>query len=144
MLLIISGLSAQKQIEPDARLIEAWGAETVKNYVENNQNALDYYNYYLDNAYYIEDFPQDKGAGYDDLPNLELKPAFAHENHDFSAADLSQFNVLKYDIKRSQTYRVTYRMGNSHKVITFYSGKELMDEYNMVRAFYSGIELMED
>jgi len=133
MTLCISGLSAQKSITPDARLIAAWGEETVTNYVNNNQNTLDYYNFYLDNAFFIEDFPQDKGAGYDDLPNLELKAAFANETHDFSSADLKQFNVLKYDVKRSQTYRVTYRLGSSHKIITFYSGMELINEYNKLR-----------
>lgn len=128
MLFFAGGLYAQ--VVPDMRLIDAWGDETVSHYVQNAPNTINYYNYYLENSFYIEDFPQDKGNGYYDLPNLELKEQFGSETHDFSTADLKELNILKFNIKRSQISRVTYRLGNTHKVITFYSGKELMDEFN--------------
>ena len=122
-----------QQVTPDARLLQVWDEETIQHHVNFSPTTIQYYNYFLDHAYFIEDFPVEKMNVYADIPNLQLKSEFSNESSDFSPEGLKNLNIMKYDLSLLPDRRVTYRLGNTGKIIVFYSGYEISSEFNKVR-----------
>lgn len=115
---------------PDQKLIDAYGQETVDFYINNAPHLISYYNFLLNNSYKIVEMPQEKMSEIDQFPEMKLKDKFLQEPQDFSENGLSKLNILKYDIKIDQVGGAIYRLGNTNKLIVFYSGKEIQAMYN--------------
>lgn len=122
---IFSGAYSQEpnpvqKIDPDARLVEAFGQSFADRLVEENPNLLVYYNYFLDNSYYITELPLDKADFLESLAKLPI----AHDT------DSKIINVLKYEIKLKFDKETYFRMSDSNKVMVFYTGEKLNEKYN--------------
>lgn len=132
LLLVLSAFSilaqSEKNIEPkqivaDARLSEAFGNDFVERIIAENPSLVQYYNFFLDNSYYIAELPQEKTEFINSLPSLSISPQ----------SDLSKINVLNYDVQLNFDKETYFRMQNSNKVMVFYSGEELNEKFNAHR-----------
>jgi hypothetical protein len=132
-LLILSMTFAQspkEKIATDPRIIEVFGQETVDFYLENKPSVIQYYNFFLENSYSIEEMPQEKMEGLQTLPELTLKNKFQTDLVDYTEKGLENLNIMKYELKIDSNIGPIYRLGNTNKIIIFLSGKEIQNLYN--------------
>lgn len=115
---------------PDQKLIDALGQETVDFYLQNNPSLVGYYNFFLSYSYQIVDMPEPKIDQLDQIPVMRLKEKFMTEPENYTEVGLANLNIMKYDIKIDPINGAMYRLGNTTKLIIFYSGKEIMTMYN--------------
>lgn len=121
---------SKTKVAADPRIIEVFGQETVNFYLENKPSVIQYYNFFLENSYTIEEMPQEKMEGLQTLPELKLKTEFQTDLADYSEKGLENLNIMKYDLKIDPNVGPIYRLGNTNKIIIFLSGKEIQNLYN--------------
>ena len=110
-------------IRPDARIYDAFDDKFVDELTVDNPALILYYNYYLDNAFYISELPADKNEFLTNLTSLDLD-----EN-----VKISEINILKLKLDLNFEQQTYYRIGKSDRVMIFYSGIELNDKFNDYR-----------
>ena len=115
---------------PDQRLIDAYGQETVDFYINNAPDRISYFNFILNHSYQIVEMPEVKMDELSRMPVMKLKEKFLTEPEDYSEKGLENLNILKYNFKIDELNGAIYRIGNTTKLIVFYSGKELIKMYN--------------
>ncbi len=102
------------KVEVDERLYEAYD----KNYLDNLQTAnpflLKRWNFYLDHAWYITEYPSEKGS-----------PAYP----EVQLTDLKTINILQLEKEQRHLHRdfykrMKYKIAGTNKVLVYYSGKE--------------------
>jgi hypothetical protein len=116
--------------QPDPKLIEGFGQETVDFYIQNAPELIAYYNFFVNYSYKIVDLPQEKMSELDNIPSFQIKEKFISEPVDYSEQGLQNLNILKYDFKLDQIGSMIYKIGNTNKLIVFYSGKEIQTMFN--------------
>lgn len=128
----IVGVSAQvsKNIQPDPRVVEVFGQETVNSWIQNHPDSIAYYNFIVNESYNITDFPEEKMHAFDNFQEFTLLPEFSGAKTDYSEAGLKKINVLKYDYDRDELQMVFYRLKGTKKVIGFYSENHLRSLWN--------------
>ncbi|MCB9354429.1 MAG: hypothetical protein R2791_01750 [Saprospiraceae bacterium] len=98
----------------DTRLYEVFDSSYLHTLRQDNPTLLLRWNYYLDHAFSICDFPAEKGD-IAQLPSVEID-------------DLSRMNILmierKQAIGRHWEKSVFYRINHSDKVLMYYPGKD--------------------
>ncbi len=123
-LLTLSILSfAQKRssetVEVDERLTAVYEKEYLANLQIQNPVLLQRWSFYLDNAFYIVDFPIEKGDP--DYPSIEV-------------ADLDNMNIflLEKSQKMSRDFdkQTKYKIKGTNKILVYYSGKEFNQKLN--------------
>jgi hypothetical protein len=132
-LLILSMTFAQspkEKIAADPRIIEVFGQETVDFYLENNPSLIQYYNYFLENSYSIQEIPQEKMGDLQTIPELKRKEKFQSDFIDYTEKGLENLNIMKFDLKIDPNIGSIYRLGNTNKIIVFLSGNEIQNKYN--------------
>jgi hypothetical protein len=132
-LLILSMTFAQspkEKIAADPRIIEVFGQETVDFYLENNPSLIQYYNYFLENSYSIQEIPQEKMGDLQTIPELKRKEKFQSDFIDYTEKGLENLNIMKFDLKIDPNIGPIYRLGNTNKIIVFLSGNEIQNKYN--------------
>jgi hypothetical protein len=124
MLLTFSILSfaqkkSSKTVEIDDRLMEVYDLAYLKNLQTQNPFLLQRWSFYLDNAYYIVDFPTTKGNP--DYPTIEV-------------ADLDNMNILLLEKSQKMTRDfdklIKYKIKGTDKILVYYSGKEFNQKLN--------------
>ena len=117
--LSIAQKNSVDQVEIDKRLFDVYEKEYLINLQTKNPNLLLRWAFYLDNAYYITDFPKDKGN-----PNFD----------EVIIADLENLNILLLEkeqrLTREFKKRVKYKIKGSDKVLVYYSGEEFNQKLN--------------
>ncbi len=116
-------LTTLETITPDARIYDAFDDKFVDELTVDNPALILYYNYYLDNAFYISELPVDKNEFLANLTSLDLD-----EN-----VKISEINILKLKLDLNFEQQTYYRIGKSDRVMIFYSGIELNDKFNDYR-----------
>jgi hypothetical protein len=111
--------NSSETVEIDERLTEVYDAEYLTNLQTQNPFLLQRWSFYLDNAYYIVDFP--KGKGTPDYPTIEV-------------ADLDNMNILLLEKSQKMTRdfdKLTkYKIKGTNKILVYYSGKEFNQKLN--------------
>jgi hypothetical protein len=121
---------SKSQVIPDPRVVEVFGQETVNFYLENKPSVIQYYNFFLENSYSIQEIPQEKIGDLSSLPELKLKEKFQTDYVDYTDKGIENLNVMKYDLQIDPNVGPIYRLGNTNKLIIFLSGKEIQNLYN--------------
>lgn len=121
---------SKTQVTADPRVIEVFGQETVNFYLENKPSVIQYYNFFLENSYSIQEIPQEKIGDLPDIPELKLKEQYQTDFVDYSDKGIENLNIMKYDLKIDPNVGPIYRLGNTNKLIIFLSGKEIQNLYN--------------
>lgn len=116
----------------DSRLIEFYGENYLLELSKKSPNQIEYLSYFLDNSYYITDVPVGKTDQIIDITEVEINPKYLLNNDrpklDF--IDLKNLNVLVYNFKRNRHSRTLYKLGNTGKMIVFYSQEEFIKTFN--------------
>lgn len=123
-LLTLSTLSfaqtkSSETVEVDERLTAVYEKEYLANLQIQNPVLLQRWSFYLDNAFYIVDFPIEKGDP--DYPSIEV-------------ADLDNMNIflLEKNQKMSRDFdkQTKYKIKGTNKILVYYSGKEFNQKLN--------------
>lgn len=124
-LLVFSPLMAQTPV-PDSRLSEVFSEKYIERALFYNPQVIDYWNYYLDHSYEIVDgIPADKLATYQDLAEV------VKTKQDFQASlSENDFNVLMFAPILYKDKESAYRMGDTGKLIVFYSKDDFLAAFN--------------
>ena len=103
----------------DERLTEIYNKEYLTDLQTQNPVLLQRWSFYLDNAYYIVDFPKEKGNP--DYPTIEV-------------ADLDNMNILLLEKNQKMTRdfdkSTKYKIKGTNKILVYYSGKEFNQKLN--------------
>lgn len=106
-------------VEIDERLKEVYEIKYLTSLQIQNPVLLQRWSYYLDNSFYIVDFPKEKGN-----PNYPI----------IEVADLSKINILlleqKNELTRDFNKTVKYKIKGTNKILVYYSGKEFNQKFN--------------
>ena len=106
-------------VEIDERLKEVYEIKYLTSLQIQNPVLLQRWSYYLDNSFYIVDFPKEKGN-----PNYPI----------IEVADLSNINILlleqKNELTRDFNKTVKYKIKGTNKILVYYSGKEFNQKFN--------------
>ena len=133
-----AGLSNQMDetfYRPDPRLYQCYDSSFLDTLMIYRSNLIIYLNYYLDNAYFIADLPPNKSLDIPDVSEVLIIPrkeADKYRNFDLNVEGYNpaNWNILRYNFKRSFDDRTYYKLGNTGKVLVFYSGSELNEMFN--------------
>lgn len=118
-----SWLAGQSQTEPkveiDERLFEVYEEDYLHKLQETQPTIIQRWNFYLDNAYYIVTYPEEKGRA--NFPEIVIE-------------DLSDFNILKlertFGMTRDFESETAYAIAGTDKVLAYYSGKKFVQKLN--------------
>jgi len=136
LIILLQGVFAQQKQETvyaDPRIVEVFGQETVDFYLRENPRVIQYYNFFLDNAYTIAEVPQEKMQYINEVPEMKPKEKYQMEYFDYTDKGLEDLNIMKFDVKIDPNIGPIYRLGNTNKLIYFLSGKEIQEKYNQYR-----------
>lgn len=114
---------------PDERLSEFYSEERIETLLTKQPQIIKYWNYFLDNSYLIEDMPNEKANSY---PNLKDQVKVNREtgvSYEVSM-DVSELNLMLFDLEITKDKRKVYRLGDTGQVIVFLSKDEFLAQYN--------------
>lgn len=126
-LLLLSGmLFAQSAVtlssEIDERLYETYDEAYLLTLQKSHPVLLQRLNYYLDNAWYITEYPKEKAAV--DLPTVSI-------------TDTQNVNIFllerEQQLQRDPNKQMIYQIENSDKVLVYHSTKRFNDNFNQLR-----------
>jgi len=126
---IASSAFAQVKIVPDSRLYQCFSKEYIQEVQLNNPKLLAYYNFYLDNSYFISKTNSTKKMDIPSISNVKYKESDKQFDENIKDFSMKTFNPLKYDFKIEKNVYSHYSLGNGD-VIVFYPLKRFMKKYN--------------
>lgn len=104
---------------PDARLYDAFDSTYLESLRRDNPGLLQRWNFYLDNAFIVTEFPPQKG-------DIAQFPAV-------QISDISGINILVLEKNQHLAHDwqkpVFYRINNTGKVLMYYPGKEFNQKF---------------
>ncbi|MBI5917310.1 MAG: hypothetical protein HY842_18225 [Bacteroidetes bacterium] len=110
---------AHTEVPIDSRLFEAFGGDYLENLKTANPFLLQRWNFYLDNSWYLTDFPTEKD-----------RPDYATIRID----DLENINILvlekKFGMKRDWNKIAIFKIENTDKALVLISGKAFNEKLN--------------
>jgi hypothetical protein len=123
------------QINPDARLYECFDKTYIQQLQKDNPELILYYNFYLDNSYFVGKEVPEKPINGKDIHTVTLKNETSSDKIQYFNEDLSKFNpktfnVLKYNFKTDYNKYTNYILGNTGKILIFYPKKRFIKKYN--------------
>lgn len=114
--------------QPDDRLYQIFD----KTYIEQNQELMLYYNYYLDNSFYIVSLKSEKPVTGDDIKTVKTRPEFSSGKEisfNEKIYNKNNFNVLKYNFSTDYNNFKTYIWKESGIALIFYPVKTFQANY---------------
>ena len=108
-----------KDIQIDSRLLEVYDASYLEKLKTTQPTTIQRWNFYLDNAFYIADYPKDKGAA--NFPEINIP-------------DLSDINIFQleaaFGMVRDFNKEMIYKIAGTDMVLVYYSGKRFTEKLN--------------
>jgi len=106
-------------ISPEPRLYECFDSSYIK---QMQQTLLAYYNFYLDNSYYVASLSQPKPVTGKDINKVTVSEDIAKKKIIYfceKTYDAKTFNVLKYNFKTQDANFTTYLWKDANIAIVF-------------------------
>lgn len=113
----------------NAKVIEYLGAEKANELFSNNTGKYAHLLDFIDNSWYIQD------VSFKDLSDLKDFRTVNYKGTDINLFDdgqnflIENFNPLLYDIKIQDKYPTTYKLGETGKIIVFYSREYFIEKH---------------
>lgn len=125
-------LFSQDQLQADSRILTRYSQDYIDRNLELAPDGIRYMNFFLDNGYYITEMP----GKYEDAKYLYEINSETHEVESEPVVDFDfdNVNIYKYKYELGRTYNMIYRIGDTGKVIVFYSMNEMMEKYNYYKS----------
>ena len=125
---------AQESSNIDERLLARYDVQYLEHIAAQQSQLINQLSFYLDHAYFVQSdvvVPQEKLQDFSDifdyvidgLPEDVLK----------AQLEVETFNVCCFDAPRAEKMNKAYRLGDTDKLIVFYSTQEFMKMYNEQR-----------
>jgi len=116
---LLSMAQRSEAVTLDDRLHEVFDRSYLESLQTANPTLLQRWNYYLDHAWYLTDYPHGKGKL--DFPVVHID-------------DLEKINILQLEkeqhLQRDWRKRMKYRIEGTDKVLVYYSGEEFVQKLN--------------
>jgi hypothetical protein len=108
----------------DVRLYAVFDKAYIEESVRTDQFALQWWTFYLDNAYIITNSPQTKDGSVGDFPIVRI-------------ADIAHVNILQLekeqDLTRQRHEQTIYRIEGTTQYLIYKSGQNLAEAFNIYR-----------
>lgn len=133
-LLIGANSMAQESSNIDTRLLLRYDAQYLEQIAEQQSQIIDQLNFYLDHSYFVyseENIPEEKLQDFPDIFDYVIEGLSAEVLKDQLSEET--FNAFCFDAPRSEKMNKAYRLGDTNKLIVFYSTQEFMEMYNEQR-----------
>lgn len=109
-------------ITPDARLYQCFDSSYVQQLQQTNPALIAYYNFYLDNSYYVASLSQPKAITGENINKVTVSEDLAKGKTIYFSEktyDAKTFNVLKYNFKTQDNNFTTYLWKEANLAIVF-------------------------
>jgi hypothetical protein len=107
----IDAVSQNAKVKADSRLYQCYDSSYVHQMMTNNPPLVAYYNFYLDNSYYVVKLKQPKSVTGIDIHTVKINDDLAKGKTQYFCEkifDASTFNVLKYSFGTNDFNFTTY------------------------------------
>lgn len=123
----VVGNAQQVSSNLDERLTAMYSVSQIAEMQASQPQTLAYLNYYVQNGFQIlENIPAYKLAAFSDISTL----LYHQTGKPLTEADLANLNILKLDIVRTNDQYLTYKIGDTGKVIVFLAPSRVLEDFN--------------
>ena len=120
------------EIVPDPRLYECFDSSYISQLQKDNPMLIVYYNYYLENAYYVVELQQPKPVTGEDIHKITLNEDLSKGSTVYFSEKTytpGKFNVLKYAFKTQDENFVSYLWKEADVAIVFLPRIKISEGY---------------
>ena len=112
----------------NSKVIEYLGAEKGNELFSNNIDKYKHLLDFIDNSWYVQDVSFKDLSDLKDFRTVQFKGTGANLFDDGENFLIENFNPLLYDIKIQDKYPKTYKLGETGKIIVFYSREYFIEK----------------
>ncbi len=112
----------------NSKVIEYLGAEKANELFSNNADKYNYLLDFIDHSWYVQDVSFKDLSDLKDFRTVNFKGTGANLFDDGQNFLIENFNPLLYDIKIQDKYPTTYKLGETGKIIVFYSREYFIEK----------------
>ena len=112
----------------NSKVIEYLGAEKGNELFSNNIDKYKHLLDFIDNSWYVQDVSFKDLSDLKDFRTVQFKGTGANLFDDGQNFLIENFNPLLYDIKIQDKYPTTYKLGETGKIIVFYSREYFIEK----------------
>jgi hypothetical protein len=128
----INAISQNTKVNADSRLYQCYDSSYVHQMMTNNPPLVAYYNFYLDNAFYVVQLNQAKPVTGVDIHTVKLNDDLAKGKTVYfneKTFDALKFNVLKYSFGTNDVNFITYIWKEAGIALVFLPRNKFADAY---------------
>ena len=130
--LIIMTMSAFSQsVTIDSRLYAKYSEEDLLEIQRTNPLDIEYMNWFVDNAFVVKDINNPESSTFPKLRYMDKETKMA--GSEVTAYNSETFNVMECDFEISAKSSNVYLIGNTGKILAFYSNEDLTKLFNEYR-----------
>ena len=123
---IYSCYSFGQNISP--KIIESLGAEKAHDLFSNNPEKYNHLMDFIDHSWYIQDVSFKDLSDLKDFRTVTFKGTGSNLFDDGQNFRIENFNPLLYEIKIQDKYPTVYKLGETGKIIVFYSREYFIEK----------------
>ena len=112
----------------NAKVIEYLGADKANELFSNNTGKYVHLLEFIDNSWYVQDVSFKDLSGLKDFRTVNFKGTGANLFDDGTNFYIENFNPLLYEINIQAKYPTTYKLGETGKIIVFYSREYFIEK----------------
>jgi len=129
LLFILISLTTIGQ-EINHKVIEHLGDQQAKDLFNSNRDKYDHLVDFIENSWYLQDVSFKDLSDVKDIRSLNFIGSGVNRFDDGTNFHIEFFNPLLYDIKIENSYPTKYKLGNTGKIIVFYSRTYFLNKNN--------------
>jgi len=105
----------------DSKVIEYLGAEKASELLANNPDKYNHLLDFINQSWYVQDVSFKDLSNLTDFRTVQYKGTGVNQFDDGTNFHIENFNPLLYKINIQDKYPTTYKLGETGKIIVFYS-----------------------
>ena len=115
---------------PDLKVIEHLGNEKADQLLASSPDKYEHLLNYINSSWYVQDVSFKDLANVTDFRTVEFIGNGVNRFDDGKSFYIENFNPLLYNIPIQNKYPTTYKLGDTGKIITFYSREYFIKKLN--------------
>ena len=129
---IIIGFNSMGQ-NINAKVIEYLGTETANELFSNNVEKYNHLLNFINNSWYVQDVSFKDLSNLKDFRTVNFKGIGANLFDDGQNFLIENFNPLLYEIQIQDKYPTIYKLGETGKIIVFYSREYFIEKHKKTK-----------
>jgi len=130
LILMVMGAYSQS-VTIDSRLYAKYAEEDLLRIQSNNPADIEYMNWFVENAFVVKEIRNPETSAFPKLRYMDKETKMA--GSEVAAYNPETFNVMEYDFEIDPKSSSAYLIGNTGKLLVFYSGETLTKLFNEYR-----------